>query len=477
MAPTGYVTKIVISNSVSVDELGTLYWVMSLIAILGAYNDFGMTESLNYFLPGYIHEKNTKKITNTFSIALVTQMISSTIIALCMYFGASWLAAHYFENPLAAVVLHILTIQFFADNIFRTINTFFQAIQDTRSQKMTDFLRMFMVMVIVCSLWFFDVRTIAVYAWAWSVAMLFGVIISVILLAKKYHSYFTFHGWRFKKEDYFHVFRYAFWVMLSANVGMLLSQIDMQMVITILGTRDAGYYTNYLSLIRIPFLFLLPGIFFLFPVFSDLLKKWEDKKVIAIHAFCYELFSIVAIMMTSFFMLFGDILTTTLFGEGYEMSGRILLYSSPFLLFNFLMQVDFQILSASGRPRTKMFILLAGVGLNLVTNYVFIHLWWVVGSAFASGIGWLFIWSLSFYQTRQFASTFRWPIFWQNIIGVILLSWGLFHVHLDQIFHGRVQMLGGIFIVIIIYCCVFMGLNWSEFQRFRRIFHDKHIIW
>lgn len=66
-----------------------------------------------------------------------------------------------------------------------------------------------------------------------------------------------------------------------------------------------------------------------------------------IHAFCYELFSIIALMMTSFFLLFGDTLTQVLFGDGYEMSGKILLYSAPFLIFNFLMQVDFQILSAS----------------------------------------------------------------------------------------------------------------------------------
>ena len=101
--------------------------------------------------------------------------------------------------------------------------------------------------------------------------------------------------------------------MLSANVGMLLSQIDMQMVVYMLGVEAAGYYTNYLSLIRIPFLFLLPGVYFLFPVFSDLMKRGEERKVIAIHAFCYELFTILGLMMTSFFMLFGTTLTTTLF--------------------------------------------------------------------------------------------------------------------------------------------------------------------
>ncbi len=326
------------------------------------------------------------------------------------------MAEHYFDAPQAAVILNILVIQFFSENIFRTVNTFFQAVQDTFLQKSTDFLRMFVLMTMVCGLWYFDMHTIEQYAWAWSLSVVVGVISSVLLLLVKYRGYFTLEGWRFSLSEYKTVFKYAFWVMLSANVGMLLSQIDMQMVVYMLDTRAAGYYTNYLSLIRIPFLFLLPGVYFLFPVFSDLMKKGEERKIIAIHAFSYELFSIVGLMMTSFFMLFGDTLTTTLFGSEYEMSGKILLYSSPFLLFNFLLQIDFQILSASGRPRTKMFILLAGVALNLITNYIFLRLWGVVGSAFASGIGWIFIWILSFRQTRKFAASFRWPVFWENVV-------------------------------------------------------------
>lgn len=286
---------------------------MSLMTILGSYNDFGMSESLNYFLPKYIHDKDSKKITNTFSIAIFTQMVTSTIIAIGLYFFADFLATHYFEAPQAEIILKILVLQFFADNIFRTISTFFSAIQDTRLQKSMDFIRMFLLMCIVCGLWFFDMHTIESYAWAWSLAITVGSLTSLSCIIFKYRTYFTVSGWLFSFQEYKRIFKYAFWVMLSANVGMLLSQIDMQMVVYMLGVEDAGYYTNYLSLIRIPFLFLLPGVYFLFPVFSDLLKRGEERKVIAIHAFCYELFSIVGMMMTSFFILFGTTLTTTLF--------------------------------------------------------------------------------------------------------------------------------------------------------------------
>lgn len=154
-----------------------------------------------------------------------------------------------------------------------TLNTFFQAIQDTKLQKSVDFARMFFLMCLVCVLWFVDLGAIESYAWAWSLSIFSGLLLSIVMLVYKYRSYFTFEGWFFSWESYKHILKYAIWVMLSANVGMLLSQIDMQMVVYMLGAEAAGYYTNYLSLIRIPFLFLLPGVYFLFPVFSDLLKR------------------------------------------------------------------------------------------------------------------------------------------------------------------------------------------------------------
>ena len=86
IAPTGYIVKIVISHSVSIEELGTLYAAMSLMTILSSYNDFGTTESLSYFLPGYIHDRDVKKITSAFSVALFTNFITSTLLSVLLFF-------------------------------------------------------------------------------------------------------------------------------------------------------------------------------------------------------------------------------------------------------------------------------------------------------------------------------------------------------------------------------------------------------
>ncbi len=55
-------------------------------------------------------------------------------------------------------------------------------------------------------------------------------------------------------SEYRDISRYALWVLFTANVGVVLSQIDMQIITAYLGTESAGYYSMYLSLIAIPFL-------------------------------------------------------------------------------------------------------------------------------------------------------------------------------------------------------------------------------
>ncbi len=143
------------------------------MTILGSYNDFGMTESLNYFLPEHIHKKNKREITNTLSIALFTNFITSTIFSLTLFFSAHWLSLHYFRSDIAETLIQILVVQFFAQNLFTTLNTFFQSIQDTKLQKSVDFLRMVFLMIFVYILWFIDLGTVQYYAGAWSISILF----------------------------------------------------------------------------------------------------------------------------------------------------------------------------------------------------------------------------------------------------------------------------------------------------------------
>lgn len=477
IAPLTYIGKIVITGSVSNEDYWILAAIISFVLMLWAYNDFWMAESLNFFLPDHLHKKEKKKITQTFSIALVTQILSSTVLAIILFLLSEILAKYYFKTPIAESLLRIFIVYFFLDNIFRSISMFFQAVQDTKLQKSIDFLRNFFQICLIISIAVGGYWIITNFAWAYSISTAWGVIIGLFFIIKKYWNFFTRDGWYFWRADFLKIFQYAIYVMLSANVWVLLSQLDSQMITIMLWTTEVWFYNVYLSIMRIPFLLLLPGVYFLFPVFADLIKKWEKDKIRKIHSFCYEFFAIVALFVTSFYYIFGDELTEVLFGKNYAFSWTILLYSAPFLIFDFLLQIDFQVLSASWKPRTKMFILLSAVCLNLITNYIFIKIWWIAGSALASWIWWIFIWLLTYRETREYAGTFSWKEFLKNWIWIMITTFWLSFIHLDTFLSWRLQLLWWLILIGCIYGIVFMSMNFTKFRNFFILFRHKEISW
>ena len=82
-APTGYVVRLSFQLCFYRRMEGTLYAAMSLMTILSSYNDFGTTESLNYFSL-VTHEKD-KKITSTFFYSYCHQSYHE-FYSLCLSF-------------------------------------------------------------------------------------------------------------------------------------------------------------------------------------------------------------------------------------------------------------------------------------------------------------------------------------------------------------------------------------------------------
>lgn len=132
-------------------------------------------------------------------------------------------------------------------------------------------------------------------------------------------------------------------ILLASQASTILWQIDMQMIVYMLGMKDAGYYTNYLSIISIPFMVIWPIFAFLFPVFSSMHRKWEYEKITTIKQIFTKYFIAIAFITNTLFS-FSDNNCLYTFGEKFLYSGVILQYSVFFLLFNFLLQINFNIL-------------------------------------------------------------------------------------------------------------------------------------
>ena len=428
IAPIWYIIKIIISWELSVSEVWILYWVISLVILLSSFSDFWMAESLKYFIPKYTSKKSYSKIKSTLFYAFLTQLLTWITIALFMFFGAEFLAENYFKQDNAKEVLQIFCLFFLWINIFQVFNTFFLAIQNTFYNKITELIRIIFILISVLAIFFFDIWSLTNYSISWIIWLYFWVISVLYVFYKKYHKkYFKKEKIIFSKKLFKKLFSYAIIVFIWAQAGNILSQIDMQMVIYILWTTDAWYYTNYLSIVSIPFMIIWPILWFLLPVFSELNAKKDYEKIRLIKQIFQKNFIVIVIAFNILFFVFAELIAYILFWEKFIESWNILKYSILFLVFNFLLQINFHIFAWIGKVMERVKIILIAIVFNFIMNLILIKIMWVYWAALGTAFGWILIWVLSEIKLgEKFRSKFNYLFLSKNIIFIVIL-WILSH--------------------------------------------------
>ena len=64
----------------SVEDIGLFYSILGLIGIVASYNDLGLTESLQYFLPHYLIAKDYVKAKTLLITTWLIQIVSGVVI-------------------------------------------------------------------------------------------------------------------------------------------------------------------------------------------------------------------------------------------------------------------------------------------------------------------------------------------------------------------------------------------------------------
>ncbi len=429
IAPIWYIIKIIISGELTVSEVGILYWIISLVTMISAYNDLWMSESLKHYIPQFVAEKRYDKVKTLLFFAFIIQIITSLIVVIIFYFWSTFIAENYFKTLAAKETLQVFAFFFLGLNLFQTLSQFFLSIQDTLAHKWTEFLRMWFIMLSVLFIFLWNGWSLLEYSYSWLVWLYIWIIFALIIFIKKYYGKYL-KNTQLLSEKWFitPIIKYAWLVVVGTSAATLLWQIDMQMIIYLLGTTEAGYYTNYLSIITIPFMLIGPVFAFIFPVISEMHGKWDISKIQLLKNIFTKNFIAIGIMFNIFFFVFAQILAYTLFWEKFIESGNILQYSILLLIFNFLLQINFNILAGIWKVKERVKIIFIAVVFNFIMNIILINILWVYWAALATGFGWLLI----FILTELFLwKTYRIQLQYKNICKNILLMWfsglGFYH--------------------------------------------------
>ncbi len=468
LGPLGYLIRILISNSVSVEEVGVLYSIISFVSLLSAYNGLGLTESLKYFIPQYYLKKQYDYIKTSILWSLGVQILTSVVIVLFLYFGAEWFANHYFHSPDAGVILQYFCLYFFAINIFQVLGAIFLSFQDTFSHKFTEFIRTFGILCFVGLFFLFDNHTIVQYAWGWISGLFFAVGIALSIFFRKYRSIFSKWKITYDKSMLHRFWNYSLWTFLSMNVGVLLWFVDQQMVVVLLWPESAGYYANYQSLLNISAILIWPIFVLLLPLFTQIFAKKDWKKLSLLQNFLYSYFWIFALSLWVLLALLWPEIATVLYGKKFLMSWKLLVLGAGFLFLQFLLSVNFTILASMGKVKVKTLIAFGVVWVNVLVNVVLFPYIWVYWAVVSTIFGWFLLWILSLRLVyRNCPIVIEWKFVLKNIAYFIVFGLVIFFSK-DKVFvladSQRFINFGILFGIGIVWYSVFWLINLKKIK-------------
>ena len=428
-APLGYLIRLLASNTLSVSDVWIFYWALSLMGLLYSYNDLGLTESMQYFLPKYRLEGKKWQIKNTIWLSFFMQLITWIIIFCLLFFNAEWLAIHHFHEIAATNVIKVMSFYFLWYNLLQVSNSIFVAFQDTFSSWLLNFSNMFSVLIFSIIFWIWAGFNVSLFALAWIIGVAIWISIWLIQLFRKYKHLLQLEREKIDKNLISTQFKYAFWVFLTSNIWTLLWNVDQQLVVNKLWTESSWYFTNMLSLLNIFIVIVSPLLWLLFPVATELSTRKEIEKFKLLESSMYTHFAFLALIMWWIFLVFWQEISVLLYWEKFRFSWELLQILWPCLIFHCLSWLNFSLLAGLGKIKQRFVILLVSLIVNVTCNvlalFVFnLDLHAVIGVLALSRIV-QFIWWLICIK-KEYPFNFERKFFFKNVLIVWILC-GIFY--------------------------------------------------
>lgn len=455
VAPAGYLVRLLISNSpeVSVEEVWILYSIISLVSFLNVYNDLGLTESLQYFLPKFWIRREYNHIKTSIWLSLGAQMLTSLIIIWGLLIGNERLVNNYFHSQQSETILQYFCIYFLGINLFQTLQSIFIAFQKTFDYQVIDFVKMRSIVWFTTFCFFSGRQSIERYSLNWLIGLGIWLLFGGIIYFRKYHTSLMQGNFERDKPMLKDYSRYALWAFIWANVGNLFGQIIQQMVIYFLGAEAAGYYANFLSLFLIGNLLFAPIMTLLFPLVSELIEKKDHQKVWILCSFFYSYLSVWILIFSAFMMLFSREITMLLFGEKFLASGELLWWFSLFQLFWIFAGFNFSLLAGLGKNFVKVISRWISVIVVVLLGLYWLKEHWLWFAGLIYILGNLILWLTSLYFVLQeIRLHIDLKFITINVLALTLLIWGIYWIKISFWWTDIVSMIGfGLLICSIIY--------------------------
>lgn len=460
--PLGYITRMIISNDLNVEEVWVFYSLLGLIGMLSAYSGWGLVEAIKYFIPKFLVKKEYGKIKTIVLFSFLMQVLISFLIAIIIYFTKDRLAISYFKYPQIVELLGVYTWYLFCANIIQLWSSIFFSFQDGISAKILDFSLLFFSLIFTSMVFLLHQGDFLTYA----IIPFFSIIIAcalwLLIFKKKYYYKFSHAELILEKNFIYQVLSYSSRTFLTLNTNLLLWRIDQQIVLILAWASLAWLYANYISLQNITMMLIMPVSAILTPVMTALIVKKNFSLLKKFVTYVYSYIGLITIVLSIFLFVFGPEIAKILFGSNYLYSWKLLRYYAPFYIFNIFTTLNFTLLASLWKIKQRTLILMGIVPVYIFLNILLIKsigLYWALISTIVSKI---LIFILTYKQLDEFAPYLQWSILFKGGgVALILGIWFFMLKNISMVLQLENRRIA--FFWLVLYWIWFFGL-WTLFH-------------
>lgn len=378
----GYAIKLMFARSISVSDIGLFYSVLGFVTFFAFLRDFGLSDSLIYFIPRFIVENSKKKIKSAILLALGIQIIFGMFFFILVFISSEFLSLNYFKDENAKFLLLSLSVYFIIDGVNEVLFRSFQGHQNMALAESVD------VTFQVSSLFFFILiiffkMPIKFFGLSYTASSLIVAIIFSVVFLKK-----VFPGFLKEKAELNTKFRdeiigYSIPGMMGSLAANIFSQQSIFFLTLFTGLESVGLYVMAMSLAKVS-IYISKAISRVFPPMTA--ELWKRKEMLKLNSLYNEIISfshIVSVPIAIVLIIFSKEIITLLFGEKFMPAYIILkIYAVYYLIFNFEGIIK-GIFLMIGEPKTARNITYLTLAVNFILNLVLIPSYGLIGAAIA----------------------------------------------------------------------------------------------
>jgi O-antigen/teichoic acid export membrane protein len=142
----------------------------------------------------------------------------------------------------------------------------------------------------------------------------------------------------------------------------------------------------------------------------------------------YTYFGVFALIISGFFVVFGQEIAVFLFGEAFRFSGYMLQFAAPCLIFNCWATISLNMLAGLGKIKQRLAVVAVALGVNLLLNLIFLILLGkgLVFSAIILSASWVVMALGALWVIRkEYSFTLDWRFLLRNLLVIVILCVGM----------------------------------------------------